>query len=126
MIYIIHKIIIINIIAIFCDLKVNPAPITLIPNNVQKDIILVYISDFFFPVNMYNRLFKILPPSNGYIGNKLNIISSRLAYIIVISVKMPKFNLSVINIIIKFVIGPALATIIFFISNKFAFNIFLL
>ena len=38
---------------------------------VRFEILFKYIIVFFLFVNMLNIYFKILPPSKGYIGNKL-------------------------------------------------------
>ena len=61
---------------------------------------------------MLNIDFKILPPSNGYIGIKLNTAIIKFAYIIFVC------NLKIIanTIKIKFMSGPASAIMNFFIG----------
>ena len=86
----------------------------------------MHLLAYFLPINKLKNDFNILPPSNGYIGIKLNNTSSKFENIILyfklksIFIKIHK----IITIILK--IGPATATNIFFTSNKLDFNIFLL
>ena len=95
-----------------------------IKNNIAFDIIFVYHIAFFLFIVKHNNDFKILPPSNGYMGNKLNITIIIFAYIILLSFSF--WNINVIAITNMFTNGPANATNIFFTSNIFDFSIFLL
>ena len=67
---------------------------------------------------------KTLPPSNGYIGNKLKIASNKFVYIIIaVFVLYSDINKQIIAII-KFIVGPANAIIIFFMQSLFPLFIF--
>ena len=92
-------------------------------NSTIKEILFIYLSALFLPTNICNMDFSILPPSNGYIGIKLNKINNKLEYIIIKFENIPTFIFKDKIIIIKFVIGPAKATIAFFISKILAFFI---
>ena len=103
----------------------------ILPTNVNntrhtKERLFMYLSAFLFPNCICNIPLRNLPPSNGYIGNKLNNISNILDYIINNLLNTPISIFHVASIIMALVIGPAKATIIFFISNKFPCFIFLL
>ena len=50
-------------------------------------IILVYLYDSFRPIFICKIFLIILPPSNGYIGNRLNITIKKFVYIIVSACK---------------------------------------
>ena len=81
------------------------------------------------PKKICDRFLIILPPSNGYMGRVLNIRIKKFEYKInsVGIINISSLSSIIKNIIkIKFVLGPARATMIFFITSKFAFNIFLL
>ena len=81
------------------DIKVNNIKVT-------KDILFMYFSAFIFPKKICKIPFNTLPPSNGYIGIKLNKINIKLEYIIVSTENTFRFKHSVTIIIIKLVNGP--------------------
>ena len=67
---------IINTIAILCIFSIAILPILVIIIVVIIDISFMYLLALFLPKNISNIPFNILPPSNGHIGSKLNIISN--------------------------------------------------
>ena len=117
---------IIKKIAEFSSLYTNILDIKVSNIKTIKDILFMYFSEFLFPYNICKILFIILPPSNGYIGIKLNIINKIFEYIINCFSFSPIGILRRIRINNKFVIDPANAINIFLISNLFPLPIFVL
>ena len=75
-----YKIIIMIAMLLFNIVIITPIIDNMIVSNI--DNISIYLIDFFLPNFMFNNSFIILPPSSGYIGIKLNINITKLAYII--------------------------------------------
>ena len=100
----------ININAMLWTCKINILAIIVSIVTVIFDIIFIYFSAFCFPMFICKIPFKILPPSNGYIGNRLNITIKKFVYIIVSALNNSIFRFNIMTMTIKFVIGPASAT----------------
>ena len=58
-------------------------PITVITIIIMLATMFVFFFEAFAPKNICTMLLKILPPSNGYIGSKLNKTINVFAYIII-------------------------------------------
>ena len=117
----------ININAMLWTCKINILAIIVSIVTVIFDITFIYFSAFCFPMFICKIPFKILPPSNGYIGNRLNITIKKFVYIIVSALNNSIFKFNIMSMTIKFVIGPASATNIFLIScNYFLLKILLI